>query len=255
MRKNISFCYGYDSDYRTRVKLIKQVGFDGVMSLYKKEKDFFPAMDYVLESGLIIDSIHMPFEGIVNDLWTEGEGGEHFVEVMLEGADYASKLGVQKLIVHISSSPCPPPMSKIGFDRLMKIADYYQEKGCVACIENLRRMDYFEEVMNKVSPLGAKICYDVGHKNIYYPDYDMTIYKKDIVTLHLHDNFGLKDQHYLPFEGTIDWDKVASEIKEMPCVDALTIETHGSAKGIMEESLFLSTAMEKAVEIEKRIMK
>ena len=27
-----------------------------------------------------------------------------------------------------------------------------------------------------------------------------------VVTTHIHDNHGEKDEHLLPFEGTIDWD-------------------------------------------------
>ena len=32
-----------------------------------------------------------------------------------------------------------------------------------------------------------------------------------VVTVHAHDNHGEKDEHLLPWEGTIDWDAVLGE--------------------------------------------
>jgi sugar phosphate isomerase/epimerase len=59
-----------------------------------------------------------------------------------------------------------------------------------------------------------------------------------VVTTHVHDNHGEKDEHLLPFEGTIDWDATlkgfghapAAENK-LPCV----LELKDSAVGGVHE--------------------
>ena len=44
--------------------------------------------------------------------------------------------------------------------------------------------------------------------------------RERIVTTHVHDNHGEKDEHLLPFEGSIDWDAtlkiLASAPNELP---------------------------------------
>ncbi len=245
MKKNISFHYGFDSDYRTRIHLLKEVGFDGVMSVYEYSPDFYEAMDYSLKQGLNVESIHLPFREIVNDLWLSGYGGEYFTDLMIAGGKYAKSIGVDKCTLHLSSSPNPPPMSDAGFARLRKIADYYAENNLTLCIENLRRIDYFRAVVDAIP--SVKVCYDVGHHNIYYPNgFDILEYKDRVALLHLHDNFGTKDEHYLPFEGTCDWEKICNKIAQLPLAPDLTLEVHGARdkNKMATEKGFLLCAMD-----------
>ena len=254
MRKNISFHYGFDSDHRSRVNLLQEMGFDGVMAMYEYAPDFYEGIDYALERGLNVESIHLPFRNIVNDLWLEGEGGEYYTDLMIKGGKYAKRIGVDKLTLHLSSSPNPPPMSKIGFDRLNRIADFYEENGLTLCIENLRRIDYFRAVVDSIPT--TKVCYDAGHHNIYYPaDFDIIEYKDRVALLHLHDNFGLKDDHYLPFEGTCDWQKICARIASLPLAPDLTLEVHGAydKNKMVTERDFLSHAIEALNKIEKMV--
>lgn len=254
MKKNISFHYGFDSDYRTRISLLKEVGFDGVMAMYEYAPDFYEGIDYALSQGLNVESIHLPFRDIVNDLWLDVEGGEYFTDLMIKGGRYAKRIGVDKCTLHLSSSPTPPPMSEIGFARLHKIADFYQENGLTLCIENLRRIDYFRAVVDSIP--SVKVCYDVGHHNIYYPTgFDIMEYEDRVALLHLHDNFGLKDDHYLPFEGTCDWDKICNRISRLPLEPDLTLEVHGACdkSKMTSEKGYLQHAMDALNKIEEKI--
>ena len=60
--------------------------------------------------------------------------------------------------------------------------------------------------------LGAGICWDVGHANIsgYKQSEQLNVLKGKLDVLHIHDNDGVKDKHLLPFDGSVDWDDVAS---------------------------------------------
>ena len=254
MKKNISFHYGFNSHYHQRVDLLKEVGFDGIMAMYEYTPDFYEGIDYAQKKGLTVESIHLPFRDIVNDLWLPGEGGEYYTDLMIKGGKYAKAIGVDKLTLHLSSSPNPPPMSEIGFARLNKIAEFYENNGLTLCIENLRRIDYFRAVVDGIP--SVKVCYDAGHHNIYYPnDFDILEYIDKVALLHLHDNFGTKDDHYLPFEGSNNWEKICSRIALMPLKPDLTLEVHGAydKSKMTSEKGYLEYAMATLEKIEDMI--
>ena len=255
MKKNISFYYGFDGNYERSVELLKEVGFDGVMALFERTPNFYKEIDLALNAGLEVESIHLPFRNVVNDLWLPTELGDFYFSQVIKGADYAKSIGVDKLTMHISSSPNPPPMSEIGFNRLLKIAEYYEKQGLTLCIENLRRLDYFWGVMNKM-PESVKVCYDAGHHNIYYPnDFDVAECIERVALLHLHDNFGKTDDHFLPFEGTCDWVKICSRIAKMPLIKGITLEVHGSKDEdkLKDEYEYLRYVMDCAKRIEQMV--
>jgi sugar phosphate isomerase/epimerase len=50
------------------------------------------------------------------------------------------------------------------------------------------------------------MCFDIGHAHIgdgVLPSLELM--REFLVTSHIHDNNGLKDEHLLPYEGTIEW--------------------------------------------------
>ena len=102
-----------------------------------------------------------------------------------------------------------------------------------------------EQHVNESSPIRVTllgICFDAGHSNLCAkgylhegnnsvhravwqkvfnkePDWDDQICEKmlpEIVTCHLHDNDGGKDQHLLPGKGNIDWDRISGLLKQAP---------------------------------------
>ncbi len=52
-----------------------------------------------------------------------------------------------------------------------------------------------------------------------------------IVTTHLHDNHGEKDEHLLPGEGTIDWDAAVKTLRAIPEELPLVLELKEKAAG------------------------
>ena len=51
-----------------------------------------------------------------------------------------------------------------------------------------------------------KLCFDIGHAHMedgVESSFDMM--RDRVVTAHIHDNHGEKDEHLLPFAGTIEW--------------------------------------------------
>ena len=61
------------------------------------------------------------------------------------------------------------------------------------------------------------ICWDTGHGNRIYidPVAPMKEVGKRLKALHINDNHGDKDEHLLPFEGTISWEEVMKTLVEI----------------------------------------
>ena len=62
------------------------------------------------------------------------------------------------------------------------------------------------------------MCYDCGHANCYQKSVVKTleVMRNDIVTCHLHDNYGEHDDHNPPSGGNIDWPELTRLLDTLP---------------------------------------
>lgn len=98
------------------------------------------------------------------------------------------------------------------------------------------------------------ICWDTGHANIVCPDQGPEIRKlgKKLVALHINDNHGEKDEHLLPFFGTVDFSVVMASLRAIDFGGVLTLESGGSTRPLppvlRPEALRLAAKMGQALE-------
>jgi sugar phosphate isomerase/epimerase len=52
-----------------------------------------------------------------------------------------------------------------------------------------------------------------------------------LVTSHIHDNHGEKDEHLLPYDGTIDWDATLGALTAAPQPVAMVLELKAQPDG------------------------
>lgn len=97
------------------------------------------------------------------------------------------------------------------------------------------------------SPL-IGMCLDSGHWNIsgysYGPDSQINLFKDKIFALHLSDNYGINDDHRIPFLGTVDWDGLIkflarSSYGKRPLNFESMLKTHADEGMKAEEFLYL----------------
>jgi sugar phosphate isomerase/epimerase len=68
----------------------------------------------------------------------------------------------------------------------------------------------------------VRFCLDVGHAHIGGGiGVALESMRERVVTAHIHDNHGEKDEHLLPFDGTIDW---PATLAALPPETPLTLE-------------------------------
>jgi sugar phosphate isomerase/epimerase len=84
-----------------------------------------------------------------------------------------------------------------------------------------------------------RLCFDAGHAHMEEGvERSYETMRDLVVTTHVHDNHGEKDEHLLPFEGTIDWDAALKGFSHAPAADnqlPLVLELKDAAVGGVHE--------------------
>ena len=155
------------------------------------------------------------------------------------------------VVMHLTSKSVAPEPSEIGVRRLQTIVDYAEKLGIKVAFENTKIFGYLEYVFDRIKNENAGICYDSGHCHCHFNDKSSwNRFKNKIFAAHLHDNDQSDDLHLLPFEGTIDWEKLVSNLNNVGYIGPVTLEScyryHYLDMSLLD---FYTLSLEKAKEI------
>jgi sugar phosphate isomerase/epimerase len=173
-----------------------RAGAPAVNVIHPEKARRIDAMDEIKRALETAD--HVPFRNMVvhlgerSDTWSQRT--MEFAEVALEhlGA-FARPLGVRVLVENLLSEPTTP-------EHLITILD-------------LGHLD------------GIGVCLDLGHAHISVGVSEaITVLGGRIVSMHVHDNQGTKDEHLWPGDGTIDWPAVRDAIQALKTAPAAVLE-------------------------------
>ena len=162
---------------------------------------------------------------------------------------------------------------RINLDFYKSLIPYASEAGVRIGIENMfsfddRRRVYYANHASTAKDLNLYIdrlnqeagselfvaCLDTGHANV------LGLSAADAVRelgsrlhlLHIHDNSGNRDDHTIPYAGTVDWDGFLSALKEIRYREYLSLETHGFLEafpdGIKPEAVRLLYSVDQSFE-------
>ena len=71
-------------------------------------------------------------------------------------------------------------------------------------------------------------CIDTGHANMVglnVPDMIRQV-GSHLKATHINDNYGIKDEHFSPFNGTIPWKEVVQALRDIDYQECFAFETH-----------------------------
>jgi sugar phosphate isomerase/epimerase len=193
----------------------REMGRAGALSvnvIHPEKSRRIDAMDEIKRA--LESAEHIPFKHLIVHLGEREDGWSprtiEFAQTALEhlGA-FARPLGVRVLVENLVSDPTTP-------EHLVTIL----ESG---------HLD------------NVGICLDLGHAHITVGIAEaIAVLGKRIVSLHVHDNHGTKDEHLWPGAGTIDWTATVEALKSLPTPPPAVLEvskTFGDAPATIPDQV------------------
>ncbi len=194
---------------------------------------------------LQLASIHAPTS---RDLGLNREGGSPLsiseiervrrVEAMDElkrVLDAADDLPFPRMVLHMGGSreAADPRKRDAAFSSLEHLSLHAHHAGVTICVENttseMGDPAYLRAFVNETRLTAVRFNFDVGHANLAEGPEDSRIargfepLRNLIVSSHIHDNHGEKDEHLLPYEGTIPWPTALALLKSTPAAADLPL--------------------------------
>ncbi len=215
---------------------------------------------------LTLSSIHAPTS---RDLSATREGGTPLsvcevervrrIEAMDEfkrAIDVAEELPFPRMVMHMSGSreTADPRKRDAAFSTLEHLSLHARHVGVTLAIENttseMGDSAYIRSFIGETRLTALRANFDIGHANLADglpgASNDERISKsfeplRDLVSaIHLHDNHGEKDEHLLPYDGSIDWPSAvpllqSAPAKNLPIVLELKEKTGPDSPSLAEQ--------------------
>jgi sugar phosphate isomerase/epimerase len=246
--------YAYNRfDTAEGARIIKAHGYDGIdyQRLIDTETELFVLDErgfeaalraeaaVYREAGLEIFQAHGPWRYPPQDATAE-DRAERF-EKMSRAVRGAAYLGSPYLVIHplmpfgSHSDREPDAQWEINLEFMSRLAEVGREYGVTVCFENMPFRELplspVSEILRMVKAVNSDffgVCLDTGHCAVlgHSPaDGVRLVGKKHLKALHVHDNGGERDSHWLPGTGVIDWSDFSASLKEIGFEGAVSIET------------------------------
>ena len=133
--------------------------------------------------------------------------------------DIAEYLPFRYLIVHMGLPEEEYDLSK--FDAVMTSLEHLKvsakDGGVQLLLENVpNELGTPERLVEFLaySRLNVRICFDTGHAHMkqgLHPAFETL--RPYIASTHVHDNRGEKDEHLMPFDGSVDWRQAVRDLR------------------------------------------
>jgi sugar phosphate isomerase/epimerase len=142
--------------------------------------------------------------------------------------DVSEDLRFSRMVLHMGGSreTADPRKRDAAFSTLEHLVLHAHHVGVTLAVENttseMGQPDYLRAFVNETRLSGLRFNFDVGHANLADGAAEERLEKafvplrEQVVSLHLHDNHGEKDEHLPPYEGSIDWSAAIPLLKSAP---------------------------------------
>jgi sugar phosphate isomerase/epimerase len=197
---------------------------------------------------LRLQSLHAPTErnlapgresGVPISL-CESERGRRVdaVDEMKRVLEVAEAIPFRVLVVHLGHGRQAMDQRRVdaAFSSLEPLAVFAKHRGVTIALENtpgeLTSPSSLAHFIDDTHLHDLKLCLDTGHAHLEDGvEASFEIMRERLVAMHVHDNRGERDEHLLPFEGTINWDgfleKIGGLTLDVPLVMELKEQSPG----------------------------
>jgi sugar phosphate isomerase/epimerase len=152
--------------------------------------------------------------------------------------EVAERIPFPFLIQHMGHGrqAADPRKLDAAFTSLESLAMFAKARGVTIALENtpdeLGAPSTLQKFIDDTHLHDLKLCFDAGHAHMEEEvEASFEAMRERIVSTHIHDNHGDKDEHLLPFEGTIDWNALLKAIASAKETLPLVFEVKAQASG------------------------
>lgn len=218
-----------------------------------REPRFFSNLEVIAKRcGVKMFEVHAPF----GECWDLNCSVKSRRSVMWEEhrrvMNYCAEAGCRTYVIHIGAWDCIfrpeislDTMRELALESLEHLLPEAEKAGIIIAVENSFEMSNApDEVLWLLKHFNSPFigcCFDTGHANYMAPSKDgkPKAYSKSqvelawrgnlieepaaleklhphIVTCHIHDNYGVGDDHNLPGRGNTDWSEVMPKLLSAP---------------------------------------
>jgi len=176
---------------------------------------------------------HLPFHGLHLSC-ADPRVMSYSREVLMEGLEIGTILGCQAAIFHTGfSNHVRPAHIESWRDRLIvtlkELVAMAEDEEIVLAIENAYEPDatLLLEVLEAVNSPWLRFCVDLGHAACFSrmaPEEWINVFKDHLISLHVHDNEGLEDEHLACGRGVVGYEEVYRALAEVNVSCNITLE-------------------------------
>lgn len=249
--------FGYALPLAERLRLIAQAGFEATSLWLEDDRhpdipcrlDDAPSM--ARDRGLMVDNAHAPFDDC-NRLWSEIQADrDGLLASYRQHLDFCRRHRIARMVLHLSKSPTPPPLHQGGLAAFTDLLHYAEDAGVVLAVENTRRPDYLDAVFEQCPSPYLGFCYDSSHDALYGrpPGSILQRWGHLLCTTHFSDNAGEQDDHWLPGEGSVDWELVGRHFPHQTYDGVCHLEVFPKQPAHLSAQEFVQAAYQRALQL------
>jgi sugar phosphate isomerase/epimerase len=210
--------------------------------------------EWLKEHGLTLHALHAPVE---RDFAPRRESGTPIsiadtervrrldaVDEIKRALDVAETVPFRYLVQHLGGGREAYDSRRVdaAFNSLEHLVVFAKQRGVTIALENtpgeLASPANLRHFVQETRLGDLRLCFDTGHAHMEDGvERAFEAMRELVVTTHLHDNRGEKDEHLFPYEGTIDWEGALRSFSSAPQELPLVLELKEPPPGGHESPL------------------
>lgn len=244
--------FGYGPPDQERYRLIRRVGFEGVLVWWSdgfgRGAGYRDAPGQARKAGLVVENIHAPVQQ-QDDLGKDNLEGDAVAACYLQCVADCAALDIPTVVIHLPNDRFP--LGELGLKRLLRLYEEAERLGVQVAFENLFNLNNLALALEAAATPRIGFCYDAcHHANNPLSEDLLGKYGQRLMALHLHDNGGERHQHQLPFDGPMDWKAIMGQIAQTGYRGPTALEPMNWGYEAMAVEDYLHRAYESALRLD-----
>lgn len=168
------------------------------------KKNLDEVMDRMNRFDIAVSSSHAPFFNVTG---MDSSKVERYSKGIHQAIEAGAYIGAPWIVLHPQNVEKKTDV-KLSIEFLKPFCEIARKHGIGIAVENMfeTRAEQLIEIVNALGD-GVGVCWDTGHANLggFNQKTELQALGSHVKVLHIHDNYGAKDNHNTPYIGNINW--------------------------------------------------